>query len=133
MSNIGFSDNSGTEKPNFDLNYCDSNEINSNWFKFDNELTNYLLGIVEEGTDKNGRFMLEDGVIFANTLYAILFYKMNGYVSPNELDVTIHKDRAYKLGKMAFEHAKELIDQSRISVAEKRWNLNRANEQKKRS
>lgn len=108
------------DKPIFNKNYCDDNNIQAEWFKFDKALAEYLLELVEEDVNENGEFILNDGVFLALTVYAILKYFKEGYISPNLADKINHRNM--KLGKLAFNHAKESIETARSRVAENRYN-----------
>lgn len=117
---MGDYDNS--EKPVFDISYCDANNIQSDWFKFDDRLIDYLLTLVDGDTNNQGEWILSDNDIktLAYTFFAILTYKRYGSI-PDRLEELLNK-RSEKLSKLAFTHAKALIDESRIKVAERRFN-----------
>jgi len=111
-----------SEKPIFDIDYCDENSIYSDWFKFDNRLVDYLIALVDEDTDNQGQWKLSDNdiKILAYTIYAILTYKRDGFI--NDRLAAVLNSKGLKLSKLAFVHAKALIDESRIKVAERRYN-----------
>lgn len=108
------------DKPIFNKAYCDENNIQAEWFKFDKALAEYLCELVEEETDNNGKPTLVDGQYLAITMYAILKYFKEGYISPELADTINHRNM--KLGKLAFNHAKESIETARSRVAENRYN-----------
>lgn len=109
-----------SNKPIFDKAYCDANGIQAEWFKFDKALAEYLCELVEEETDSNGKPALVDGQYLAITIYAILRYFRDGHISPELTDTINHRNM--KLGKLAFNHAKDSIETARSRVAENRYN-----------
>lgn len=110
------------DKPIFDKDYCDKYNIQSDWFKFDDRLVDYLMALVDEETNEQGEWILaeKDLKSLAYAIFAILMYKRDGSI--NDRLETLLNFRGQKLSKLAFSHAKELIDESRIKVAERRFN-----------
>lgn len=108
------------EPPVFDKEYCDKANIRSDWFKFDKTLCNLLLGLVDEGENEKGEWIIVDEQFLAYTVYAIISYQLYGDIPP-ALRKRIYS-KAMKLSKQAFEHAVAEIEESRCRLAENRWN-----------
>ena len=124
-------------KPVFDKEYCDKNNINSKWFKFDDDLANLLLIQVEEsvyppGNSRAGEWFLDGAYTVGLVMIAILQYKMNGYIEYPELEQLLMGKREYKIARTAYRKAVENIDKSRIQCAEKIWNGTHAHDKYKR-
>lgn len=107
------------DKPIFDKDYCDENNIKADWFKFDSTTTAYLFGLVEESINENGEWLLEDVSYLGYTMYAILCYFQNKPIPQRLLDML--KSRSMKLSKLAVNHCIEEIEDSRIRIAEMRY------------
>lgn len=104
--------------PVIDKKYCDENDIRSDWYKSDKYLASLLLGIVEEGTDKDGNWCLIDAASLGYVTYAITVYFLYGSLPP-ELEIAMNK-KERKLQKLAIVHAIEAIEESRVRIAENR-------------
>jgi hypothetical protein len=107
------------DKPIFDKDYCDENNIKADWFKFDSTTTAYLFGLVEESIDKNGEWVLEDVSYLGYTIYAILCYFQNKPIPQRLSDML--KSKSMKLSKLAVNHCIEEIEDSRIRIAVMRY------------
>lgn len=103
-----------------DKRYCDDFEIEAEWFKLDRETAECLLDLVEEDTDEKGNFILKDSCFLSYSIYAILKYFIDGKI-PDELQKIIQR-KDMKLGKRAYNHSVEEINEARIKVAKLRLN-----------
>lgn len=103
-----------------DKRYCDDFDINADWFKLDRETAECLLDLVEEDTDEKGNFILKDSCFLSYSIYAILKYFIDGKI-PDELQKIIQR-KDMKLGKRAYNHSVEEINEARIKVAKLRLN-----------
>lgn len=103
-----------------DKRYCDDFDISADWFKLDRETAECLLDLVEEDTDEKGNFILKDSCFLSYSIYAILKYFIDGKI-PDELQKIIQR-KDMKLGKRAYNHSVEEINEARIKVAKLRLN-----------
>lgn len=103
-----------------DKRYCDDFEIEAEWFKLDMETAECLLDLVEESHDDKGNLVLKDSQFLAYSIYAILRYFKDGKISEDLEKIIQRKDM--KLGKRAFKHSVDEIDEARIKVAKLRLN-----------
>ena len=103
-----------------DKRYCDDFDINADWFKLDRATAECLLDLVEEDTDEKGNFILKDSCFLSYSIYAILKYFIDGKI-PDELQKIIQR-KDMKLGKRAYNHSVEEINEARIKVAKLRLN-----------
>ena len=103
-----------------DKRYCDDFDISADWFKLDRETAECLLDLVEEDTDEKGNFILKDSCFLSYSIYAILKYFIDGRI-PDELQKIIQR-KDMKLGKRAYNHSVEEINEARIKVAKLRLN-----------
>lgn len=103
-----------------DKRYCDDFEIEAEWFKLDRETAECLLDLVEESVDEKGNLVLKDSQFLSYSIYAILKYFIDGKI-PDELNKIIQR-KDMKLGKRAFKHSVDEIDEARIKVAKLRLN-----------
>ena len=103
-----------------DKRYCDNFEIEAEWFKLDMETAECLLDLVEEDHDENGNLILKDSCFLSYSIYAILKYFVDGEVSDELKKIIQRKDM--KLGKRAFNHSVDEINEARIKVAKLRLN-----------
>lgn len=103
-----------------DKRYCDDFDIRAEWFKLDRETAECLLDLVEESHDDKGNLVLKDSQFLAYSVYAILKYFIDGKVSDELLKVIQRKDM--KLGKRAYKHSVEEIEEARVKVAKLRLN-----------
>lgn len=103
-----------------DKRYCDDFDISADWFKLDKETAECLLDLVEEDKDDKGNLILKDSCFLSYAIYAILRYFTDGKISPDLEKIIQRKDM--KLGKRAFNHSVEQINEARIKVAKLRLN-----------
>ena len=103
-----------------DKRYCDNFEIEAEWFKLDMETAECLLDLVEEDHDEKGNLILKDSCFLSYSIYAILKYFVDGEVSDELKKIIQRKDM--KLGKRAFNHSVDEINEARIKVAKLRLN-----------
>lgn len=103
-----------------DKDYCNEYGIEAEWFKLDKETAECLLDLVEEERDDKGNLVLKDSCFLSYSIYAILKYFVDGKISPDLQKIMHRKDM--KLGKRAFNHSVEQINEARIKVAKLRLN-----------
>ena len=107
-------------KPLFDKDYCDNNDIQAEWFSFDRTLATLLEALVNEHIDDNGVWALSDYHYLAYAIYAIIQYQLKGTIP----DGLIKKLKApeMKLANLAVNQAIEKIEDSRKRIAINRYN-----------
>lgn len=103
-----------------DKRYCDDFDVKAEWFKLDRETAECLLDLVEESHDEKGNLVLKDSSFLAYSIYAILRYFTDGSVSDELKKIIARKDM--KLGKRAFNHSVDEIEEARVKVAKLRLN-----------
>lgn len=103
-----------------DKRYCDDFDIQAEWFKLDRETAECLVDLVEESHDDKGNLVLKDSAFLSYSIYAILRYFLDGRISDDLLKVLTRKDM--KLGKRAYNHSVDEIEEARIKVAKLRLN-----------
>lgn len=103
-----------------DKRYCDDFGVKAEWFKFDRETAECLRDLVEETYDDKGNLILKDSNYLSYAIYAIINYFLDGTVSDDLKKVMARKDM--KLGKRAFNHSVDGIEEARIKVAKLRLN-----------
>jgi hypothetical protein len=113
-------DHSFHDKPVFDKDYCDAYGITADWFKFDKTTAGYLMALVNESTNDNGEWILEDVSWLGYTMYAICCQLMDCDIPPR-LE-SILKQKNMKLAKLAFDNCSREIEDSRSRIAENRYN-----------
>lgn len=101
-------------------------ECKANWFKFNKDLADDLLFLVEETEDDNGKWMLEGSAMLGYTMFAILTYFTTGDLTP-DIDAFLYsetskKDRSKRWCRKLYERAKESIDNANLQVAQNRIN-----------
>ena len=101
-------------------------DVKANWFKFNKDLADDLLFIVEETENEQGQWMLEGSNQLGYTMYAILTYFTNGELTPEINDFLYSeksmKDKSKRWCRKLFERAKVSIDQANLQVAQNRIN-----------
>ena len=107
----------------FNKDYCDTNNIRAEWFKFDDTLANLLCALVSESKNEKGELVLTDNYLLAYTTYAIIQYFLFGSISV-ELECLLNKP-TMKLSKLAVSHAIKQIEIARSRVAENRHNASK--------
>jgi hypothetical protein len=118
------------EKPIFNKEYCDTNNIRAEWFKFDDTLANLLCALVGESKNEKGEFVLSDNYLLSYTIYAIIQYFICGSI-PAELESLLNKP-TMKLSKLAVSHAIKQIEIARSRVAENRHNARKGGKASRR-
>lgn len=103
-----------------DKRYCDDFGVMAEWFKFDRETAECLRDLVEEAYDDKGNLILKDSYYLSYAIYAIINYFLDGTISDDLKKVIARKDM--KLGKRAFNHSVDEIEEARIKVAKLRLN-----------
>ncbi len=101
-------------------------ECKANWFKFNKDLADDLLFLVEESTDDKGNWMLEGNGTLGYTMFAILTYFTTGELTP-DMNAFLYsekakKDRSLRWCRKIYERAKEAIDNANLQVAQNRIN-----------
>lgn len=108
------------DEPIFDKDYCDTYNIQADWFKFDKTLAGLLCALVEEGTNEKGQWVIKDENYLSYTAYAVIQYFLYGCI-PAELEQILNKPHM-KLSKVAYLQAVREIEIARSRVAENRYN-----------
>ena len=108
------------EKREINKAFCDENNIQAEWFKFDKGLAGFLVAMCEETTNEKGEFTLEDSHVLGLTTYAICKRLLDGEIS-EEIEAILNR-KGMKLSKLAYNTAEEAIEKGRIRVAQCREN-----------
>lgn len=101
-----------------DLQYCIDREIQSTWFKFDNQLTDWITELIDVESDGEDDICGYDKKLLQTIgllTVGIVLYKHDGSVRP-DLDKALMKSLALRI---PYNHAKKAIDESRIKLAER--------------
>jgi hypothetical protein len=108
------------DKPIFDKDYCDENDIRAEWSKYDKSMATIIEVLGREAVNDKGEWCIKNASAIGYAEVAISQYFLHGNIS-EELEKILNR-RDMQLANYYFQLGKQNIEDGRKRIAENRYN-----------